>query len=132
MTPGRKIVAKTGEALVEAITMAEAGDNAAAAEIVAAECVVLAETKDHADWHLLGQCAEHLSGRAGTLLKAAYDRIEDEEDEHLYHSKGWLRELQLKALGLHAVLPPPEEVKNVKSAVAAAKAEHDSERSRPH
>ena len=34
----------------------EAGDPAAA-ELVACECVVLAETKDHLDWELLGKCA---------------------------------------------------------------------------
>ena len=35
-------------------TALAAGDPAAA-QIVAAECVVLAETKDHLDWELLGE-----------------------------------------------------------------------------
>jgi len=63
---------------------------------------------------------------------AAYEKIEDEEDEHLYHTKGWCRELWLKSLGLKAVLPPPEERKDVKSAVEAARAKEEMEPSRKH
>jgi hypothetical protein len=59
-------------------------------------------------------------------LKAAADEVEDEEDEHLYHTKGWCRELWLQSLGLKAVLPPPEEVKKVTTAIAAAKAQAES------
>jgi len=51
--------------------------------------------------------------------------VEDQEDEHLYHSKGWLRELALESLGLKAVLPPPEERKHVKTAIGAARAEQE-------
>lgn len=51
------------------------------------------------------------------------EAVEDEEDEHLYHTKGWCRELWMEALGLRAVLPPPEERKHVKTAIGAARAE---------
>jgi rubrerythrin len=131
-TPACKVVQHTGKALVEAIQMAAAAGDRDAAELVACECVLLAETKDHANWELLGKCAEELTGEAKSALMNAYERIEDQEDEHLYHSKGWARELWLKSLGLSAVLPPPEEVKNVKSAIAAARAQKDSEANRPH
>ena len=60
-----------------------------------------------------------LFARAQRGDTAAYEEIEDEEDEHLYHTQGWCRELWLKSLGLKAVLPPPEEKKDVKSASAA-------------
>ena len=50
-------------------------------------------------------------------------KIEDEEYEHIYHSKGWCRELWIASLGLEAVLPPPEEQKDVKTAIGAARAE---------
>jgi len=124
-TPGRQVVAMLGDALVQAMqTASEAGDPAAA-EIVACECVVLAETKDHADWELIGRCAREQGGEQ-SALKAAYDEVEDEEDEHLYHTKGWCRELWLKSLGLAAVLPPPEEVRKVTTAIGAAKAEAES------
>src|SRR5437763_61627 len=78
-----------------------------AAGLVAGEPVVLAESKDHLDWELLGKCAEELSGAKGDTLKSAYEKIEEQEDEHLYHSKGWCRELWSESLGLKAVLPPP-------------------------
>lgn len=131
-TPGCKVVKHMGTALVEAMKMAQAEGDKHAAELVAGECVVLAETKDHANWELLGKCAEQLTGEKAAALKAAYDKVEDEEDEHLYHSKGWSRELWLKSLGLAAVLPPPEEVKDVKSAIAAARAQKESEKARRH
>lgn len=121
-TPGCKIVQHTGKSLVVAMRMALATSDAPAAELVACECVVLAETKDHADWELIGACSKALDGRAADALKAAYEEIEDEEDEHLYHTQGWCRELWLDSLGLQAVLPPPEEKKHVKSAAGAAKA----------
>lgn len=129
-TPGRKIVRHNGGALVEAMKMALAGGEPAAAELVACECVVLAETKDHLDWELLGKCAEHLGGSKGEALKAAYDVVEDQEDEHLYHTKGWCRELWIQSLGLKAVLPPPEEQRKVKTAIGAARAEQAAEKER--
>ena len=61
-----------------------------------------------------------MDGEAAALLQQAYDEVEDEEDEHLYHTKGWCRELWLQSLGLEAVLPPPEEKQHVKTAIEAA------------
>jgi hypothetical protein len=66
----------------------------------------------------------------GKALKSAYDEIEDQEDEHLYHSKGWCRELWIESLGMKAILPPPEEEKDVKTAIGAARAEQASEKRR--
>jgi rubrerythrin len=129
-TPGRAVVRHVGAALVEAMKLAQSAGDRAGAEIVASECVVLAETKDHLDWELLGKCAEHLSGRQAEALKSAYDEIEEQEDEHLYHTKGWCRELWIKALGMKAVLPPPEERRHVKTAIGAARAEQSAEKAR--
>ena len=129
-TPGRAVVRHNGAALVEAMKMALKAGDRAAAQLVACECVVLAETKDHSDWTLIGKCAEYLDGKDGEALQAAYDEIEDQEDEHLYHSKGWCRELWLESLGLPAVLPPPEEKRHVKTAVGAARAEQAAEKAR--
>ena len=120
-TPGRKVVHHIGESLVKAMTMAlEAGDSAA--ELVAAECVVQAETKDHLNWELLGFAMKQAKGDVGKALKEAHDKVEEQEDEHLYHTKGWSRELWISALGMPAVLPPPEEEKDVKTAIGAARA----------
>jgi len=121
MTPGCQIVHHNGKALVVAMKMALANGDRAAAQLVACGCVLLAETKDHANWELIGQCAKGMEGDAAAVLKDAYDEVEDEEDEHLYHTKGWCRELWLDTLGLKAVLPPPEEKRDVKTAIDAAK-----------
>jgi hypothetical protein len=50
--------------------------------------------------------------------------VEEEEDEHLYHTAGWTRELWIESLGLPAVIPPPEEEREVKTAIGAARAKH--------
>jgi len=124
MTPGREVVKHIGGSLVKAMDMATSSGDPDAAQIVAAECVVLAETKDHLNWELIGECAKKESGEQGKALKTAHDEVEDEEDEHLYHTTGWTRELWIKALGMPAVLPPPEEEKDVKTAIGAAKAKN--------
>lgn len=129
-TPSRAIVRSVGSALVEAMSAALRAGDLAKAELVACECVVLAETKDHANWQLLGGCARHLQGEPADALSQAYSLIEDQEDEHLYHTKGWCRELWVSSLGLPAVLPPPEERQSVKTAIGAARAEQSAERAR--
>jgi rubrerythrin len=118
-TPGRKVVGYIGTSLVKAMEMALKAADPQAAQIVAAECVVLAETKDHLNWELIGQLAKNLKS---DLLQSAYEQVEEQEDEHLYHTKGWARELWIQALGMPAVLPPPEEVQEVKTATEAAEA----------
>jgi hypothetical protein len=79
------------------------------AQLVAAECVTLAETKDHLNWELIGEAAKKLKGDEAGALRTAHEKVEQEEDEHLYHTAGWTRELWIESLGLPAVLPPPEE-----------------------
>lgn len=129
-SPGRQVVKQMGAALVQAMETALKAGNPAAAELVACECVVLAETKDHADWELIKKVAEHSTGEQKKTLEAAADEVEDQEDEHLYHTKGWCRELWLQSLGLKAVLPPPEERKHVTTAIGASRAEKASEKNR--
>jgi hypothetical protein len=121
-TLGRKVVRHIGESLVKAMEMALEAGKPEAAQIVAAECVVEAETKDHLNWELIGQVAEKTKGEEGKSLKEAHEQVEEEEDEHLYHSTGWTRELWIESLGLPAVIPPPEEEKHVKTAIGAARA----------
>jgi rubrerythrin len=122
-TPGRKITHDMGASLVAAMEAALGTGEKEMAECIACECVVHAETTDHFNWQLIGEVANKMTGAEAKAMKEAYQEVEDEEDEHLYHSKGWLRELSLKGLGLKAVLPPPEEKKKVKSAMGQARAE---------
>jgi ferritin-like metal-binding protein YciE len=121
-TPGRKVVRHIGESLVKAMEMARQAGNPEAAQLVAAECVVEAETKDHLNWELLAQVVEKSKGEDRQVLKEALEQVEEEEDEHLYHTKGWSRELWIQSLGMPAVIPPPEEEKDVKTAIGAARA----------
>lgn len=55
---------------------------------MAAECVADAETKDHANWELIGKVAEKSKGPRAKVLKETYEQVEEEEDEHLYHTMG--------------------------------------------
>jgi rubrerythrin len=121
-TPGRQVVRHIGESLVQAMEMALQAGPPEAAQLVAAECVVQAETKDHLNWELLAQVAEKTTGSTREALKEALEEVEEQEDEHLYHTTGWTRELWIASLGLPAVLPPPEEEKEVKTAIGAARA----------
>lgn len=121
-TSGRAVVRHIGSSLVKAMEMALSAGPPEAAELVAAECVTLAETKDHLNWELLSEVAKRLKGDEAKALKAALEQIEEQEDEHLYHTTGWGRELWIDSLGIRAVLPPPEEQKNVKTAIGAARA----------
>src|SRR3954468_13566803 len=124
-TPGRKIVRDLGQALVAAMEAASKAGDPAKAQIVACECVTIAELKDHLDWELIGEAAKKVGGAEAKALKEAYAEVEDQEDEHFYHSRGWTRELWMECLGMKAVLPPPEERKHVKTAIGAARAEHE-------
>ena len=121
-TPGRLIVRDKADTLVKSMqTALDAGDPNAA-QLVAAESVVEAETKDHQNWELIGMLAEETSGDIAKFLKEAHEQVEEQEDEHLYHTMGWARELWIESLGLKAVLPPPEEEKDVKTAIGQARA----------
>lgn len=129
-TPGRQVVRYLSASLVQAMEMALTSAPPEAAQLVACECVVAAETKDHLHWELIGKCADKLDGQWRQKLMQAYLQIEDQEDEHVYHSKGWCRELWIESLGLQAILPPPEEIKHVKTALAAAQAKQSAPVSR--
>jgi len=90
-TPGRRVVRHIGQSLVKAMEMALQAGKPDAAQLVATECVVEAETKDHLNWELIGQIVEKGKGTEAKILKEACDEVEEEEDEHLYHSTRWAR-----------------------------------------
>jgi len=126
-TPGRAVVAHIGDSVVKPIEMALRNGSPEAAQLVAGECVVLAETKDHLNWELIGHVANHASGDVAKVLRQAFEAVEKDEDHHLYHTTGWTRELWIDSLGFPAVLPPPEEVKKVETAIGASRAEQARE-----
>ena len=122
-TPGRKTVRLKAEALVAAMDLAKSEGGPVAGQLAAAESIVEAESKDFANWELIGKMAEHASGDLAKVMKAKYEEVSEEEAEHLFHTMGWARELWLDSLGVPAALPPPEEEKSVKTQIGAARAE---------
>ncbi len=119
MTPSCQIVHQMGKSLVIAMKAALAANNPIAAELIACDCVRLAEAKCHADWELIGRCVTGMGGEVAAALGPAHEEVHEQEAEHLYHSQGYARELWLKSLGLDAELPPPEEKQDVKTAAEA-------------
>lgn len=126
--PARIPVRTIGQGLIAAMNAARKDGSKAEAELVAAECVVEAETKDHMNWQLVTTLAEKTDGTVKKALAAAVAKVEHQEDHHLYHTRGWARELWMQSLGLPAVLPPPEEVKHVETAIGASRAEQQREK----
>jgi hypothetical protein len=59
-----------------------------------------------------------------TVLQESYKEVEDQDDEHLYRTLGWGRELWIQGLGMPAMLPPSVE-EEVKTAVGAARAKQE-------
>lgn len=129
-TPGVLIVRQNAEALVRAMQTALKAGAPQAAQLAACESVVLAETRNHANWELLAKCASKASGRVARALRTAVDEVEDEEDAHLYRARSWCRELWLESLGMPSVLPPPKERYHAKPALSAARADRASAGSR--
>jgi rubrerythrin len=106
-TPARRVVHQLGRALVKAIESARQECSPDEAQVVAAECVILVETKDHQNWQLIGEVLCELSGELADLLGPAFDEVEEEEDEHLYDTTGRARELWMERLGLGGQMPGP-------------------------
>jgi uncharacterized protein DUF6496/uncharacterized protein DUF2188 len=69
------------------------------AEINAIENFILAETKDHADWELLGKIVRQTDdSKVRDVLKPVVSEIEPEEDQHLHWTQEQLRRLEIEAI----------------------------------
>ncbi|SFL99461.1 hypothetical protein [Nitrosomonas communis] len=105
-TLARKVARHFLETLINLMKMALETGDPGAAELVACECVVMLETKDHQNWQLIGEFAKKAESTEAKVLKNAYDQVEDEKDEHLYNTKEWYRELWINSMCMKAILPP--------------------------
>ena len=124
-TPGRHVVRHIGESLVEAMELALSAGIPETAQLVAAERIVEAETKDHLNWDLLSLAADQIHSPEGRVIHEAVQEVEDEKDKHLFRAAGWSRELWLQSLGLPAMVPPPEDVeKKFKTAAGSGHTRH--------
>lgn len=131
MTSGREVNKYLGESLISAMELAHETGSPDEAQLIACECVALAESTNHSNWQLLEQCAGTSTEEQKQVLSAAVGAAKDEVDEHCYRARGWERELWLQSLGIEAVLPPPEERAHVTSPIRAARVEHGRERMHP-
>ncbi len=87
-SPGPEVVPHIASSLVVAMETALAKGPPEAAQVVAAECVTLAETKDYLNWELVGEIAGKMKGERGKALKAAFEDDEEDRDGHACHSTG--------------------------------------------
>jgi rubrerythrin len=97
VSPSAKLVQFKASKLLEAALLV-GGSSMAEAEVSDLENVLLAETKDHANWHLLQQLTSRLADDTGQMLQAAVDAVEDQEDEHLSWARETLATLSLQLL----------------------------------
>jgi rubrerythrin len=96
-SPGAKVATEKAQALLR--SMDRNGLSKDQAELNAIENIVIAETKDHADWELIGKIARQATeDRLREILGPAASEVEQEEDEHLNWTRKKLGELQMQAL----------------------------------
>jgi rubrerythrin len=92
-----KVASQKAEALLR--TMGDPQLSSDQNQLNAMENIVLAETKDHADWELLGKIARQTTdNQLREVLAPAAKNVEQEEDEHLNWTRKKLGELQMAAL----------------------------------
>jgi hypothetical protein len=84
-------------------------------QLNAVENIVLAETKDHADWELIGKIARQTTDpKLRELLGSAAKTVEQEEDEHLNWTRKKLGDLKMASLGKDgSATPAAKSVRNI-------------------
>lgn len=101
--PGRRteccrMTAQLTEALERTLLAASKMADREEAQRVACDCLVLAETRHHASWTLIAQCADSHRGPEARVLKSAVEHVESEVHGKLSRARNWCRELWLDAL----------------------------------
>jgi len=96
VSPTARVAQAKSESLLESVLVA--GPLAASErEASDLENVLLAETKDQADWELLGQLVQQLpEGKARSAIETAVAEVGPQEDEHLQWARTKLAELCLE------------------------------------
>jgi rubrerythrin len=98
MSSGARAAEEKAQGLLKTMTVSD-GMRPDDAEINAIENIVIAETKDHADWQLLSHLAVRSSDpELRKILKPAVDEVEPEEDQHLNWTSEQMAQLSLIAL----------------------------------
>jgi rubrerythrin len=98
VSPAAKVAQQKASGLLSTMTSPD-GLPSKAAEINAIENIVLAETKDHADWEMLGKIARQSDdSQLRDVLKPAVSEVEPEEDEHLHWTQEQMARLEFAAI----------------------------------
>lgn len=111
-TLGTKVIHQIGSALIQAMRQGRQSGDPEMAELVAAECVALANAKCQLNWRLISELAEKVKGIEGKALKAAHEHVEPHREEHRYPTTSWTRALWRSCLGFPPV-PRRVEKKNL-------------------
>jgi rubrerythrin len=110
VSPSARMVQFKASKLLES-AMAIDGLSQAEIECGDLESVLLAETKDHADWHVLSLLAEQASGDLRKALQAAVAEVESDEDKHLEWAREALSQMRLQ-MATQGKAPSPERWQN--------------------
>jgi hypothetical protein len=93
MTPGTQIVKAVGTSLVEAMNYRAIGLAIRGCADRGGRMRGARGNQGPSRLGVAGEASKSLSGDERQAVQDAYEKIEDEEDEHLYHTQGWCREL---------------------------------------
>lgn len=104
-TPGRVVVRELGFALVDAMERASRAGPSVSAQLVACECITLAENKVQLGRELIGKCAENADPERRKVLSAVYAKIKNGEIGGVDYFHEWCRQLWAEALGMYTSLP---------------------------
>lgn len=102
-TPGRMVVRELGFALVDAMERASRAGPSTSAQLVACECITLAENKAQLCRQLIGKCAENADPEKGKVLATVYAKTRNGEIGGVDYFHEWCRQLWAEALGMHAL-----------------------------
>lgn len=98
MSRGARLAQAKAESLLSTMTMSD-GVSPKEAEINAMENIVLAETKDYADWELLYKIAHRSSdSKVSSVLKPVVSEVQEQENEHVSWTQQAVARLELAAL----------------------------------
>jgi rubrerythrin len=99
VSPSARAAHKMGAATLQATFLLGGSVDVMTQELVMLDAVMLAESRDHANWSFLSQLVEQVpAGPSKEALAAAVGQVEPQEDEHL----GWAQETRSKMMMMQA------------------------------
>jgi rubrerythrin len=104
ISPSARAIEATNARVLESTFMLSGTADLMTSEMAMLDAVFLAETLDHAHWHLLSRIVDGLpEGDLRESFRAAVDEVEEQEDEHV----DWARSTKAQLI-LQAVQNPQE------------------------